>query len=220
MSQSLMKDRFYDVARLVIWGEGEESSDRKPRLVFSWRDGNPRITVYTGVKGQEGILTFPSDLHTMTTVLESLREIAEGEPGNKLTMDSLTTKYVDNKPTAEKTLVSTLHIGKSKEGIVYLSLISPGKPNVVFALKLSQWHVARDAEKNQLPDAIISKRMALGLVNTMYGIIANTTIQYTNEEYVEKGGSYQIKGNNGTGQPVKQPTFETPAGIDADELGF
>lgn len=83
-------NKYYDVSKLVIWGDdtGDENN-RKAKLIFSFRDGNPRITVYTGVTGKDGVISFPSDHPTMVTIMNLLKDVANGQPGTKFAIDSL-----------------------------------------------------------------------------------------------------------------------------------
>lgn len=195
--------KFYDVARLNIWGDTQGDDNKtRPRMVFSFRDGNPRFTVYAGGTGIENMITFPSDPATMVGVMWMIKDIIKGPPGEKFIVDSLGAVYKDNKPTNEKRTVGSLYVGKSKEGLIYFSVIADGKPKHVFTIKPSPYHVFRDGNKNTLPDAKISEYLASGLVDTMLNIIGNVMIQYTNEEYndgARKQGVIKTNTPGGTG---------------------
>jgi len=186
---SNLYQKYYDISKLVIWGDSDstDQSSKRPRLVFSFRDGNPRISVYTGNSGVEGIISFPSDIPTMVSAMSMLKDVANGPNGNKVAIDSLTVNYVNNKPTNEKKLVSTLYIGKSKEGLVYLSVITEGKPKLVFSIKPSQYHTFKDSEKNVISDSVISPMMAKGIADVVLNVVSNILITYTNEEYNNSG---------------------------------
>ena len=176
---------YYDIGKLVIWGDdnGESDQQKRPRLVFGFRDGNPRITVYTGGSGSNSVIAFPSDYATMVSCMYLLKEVVESKPGTKFSIDSLTTVYENNKPTKEKRVVSTLYIGKSKEGIIYFSVIAENKPKLVFSLKPSPYHVFRDGDKNVIPDSVMSCKIANGLADLVIDIIGGILQAYTAEEY-------------------------------------
>lgn len=177
-------NKYYDVSKLVIWGdESGDENNRRSKLIFSFRDGNPRITVYTGVVGKDGVISFPSDHPTMVTIMNLLKDVAKGQPGTKFAIDSLTFVYENDKPTANKRIVSTLHIGKSKEGLVYFSVIMENKPKLVFTLKSSPFHTFRDKDKNLLSEELVSSKMALGLADLVLSIVGNIIVNYTDEEY-------------------------------------
>lgn len=197
-------NKYYDVSKLVIWGdESAEENNRRSRLIFSFRDGNPRITVYTGITGKEGVISFPSDHPTMVTVMNLLKDVANGQPGTKFAIDSLSFVYENDKPTTNKRIVSTLHIGKSAQGLVYFSVIMENKPKLVFTLKSSPFHAFRDKDKNLLSEEIISSKMASGLADLVLNIIGNIIVNYTDEEYENSPRKpLEVKGRTGYNQQV------------------
>lgn len=208
---------YYDVSKLVIWGdESTEGDQKRPRLVFGFRDGNPRITVHTGITGQNGMITFPSDYPTMVAVMNMLKDVIAGAPGNKFAIDSLGTVYENNKPTKDKRVVGTLYIGKSKEGIVYFSVIAEGKPKLVFSIKPSPFHVFRDGDKNVIPDSVMSCRLANGIADIVLDIIGGILQAYTAEEYSTVRKPAQIKTAGGGQTQSKTPAIQG----DLDDLGL
>lgn len=215
-SQTMIKT-YYDIAKLVIWGDqNSESDNKRPRLVFGFRDGNPRLTVYTGAQGPGGVISFPTDHPTMVAIMTMMQDVVAGEPGIKFSIDSLTSVYENNLPTKEKKVVSTLYIGKSKEGIVYLSVISEGKPKLVFSIKPSQYHSFRDKDKNVIPDNIISCKLATGIVNTVLSIISTALVNYTEQEYQTVRKPVPIKG----GQQNSSNSQTTDIVSDLDDLNL
>ena len=197
---------YYDVSKLVIWGEAELNAKR-PRLVFGFRDGNPRITVYTGEEGANGVISFPTDYPSMATIATIIRDVANGSNEDKVSIDALVTKYENNTPLKEKRLLSTFYIGKSKEGIVYFCLFSDNKPKHVFPIKPSDFHVFRDSGKNIISSEIISKKMAIGISDILLNIISSVILSYTNEE-LDAGlkKSVKIKGREQPAHDSNPPT--------------
>lgn len=180
--------KFYDVSRVVLWGEApDDDSGKRPRFIFSFRDGNPRFVVQTGVPGIEGMITFPADFPTMTGVLNLIKEVANGPAGEKFAVESIGNVYVDNKPTKDKRVASTLYIGKSKEGIVYLSIITENKPKIIFSIKSSPYHRFLNGNKEVLDEGKVSTLMTNGIVDGMLNIISDIIVNYSNEEYAESG---------------------------------
>lgn len=187
---------YYDISRFAIWGDSEPEGDAKrSRLVFGFRDGNPRITIYTGISGPGGVIAFPSDYPTMVGIINILKDVIASAPGTKFSIDSLTSVYENNKPTTEKKIVGTLFIGKSKEGLVYFSVIAEGKPKLLFTIKPSPFHVFRDAEKNTVPNDVISCKIASGIADLILNIISTIIVNYTNEEYSGDRKPVLIKGS-------------------------
>lgn len=217
-TQPLLYKTYYDVNRLHIWGDvdPDEPNARRARMCFSFRDGNPRITVYTGETG--GVISFPCDPIFFGGFLETLRYIIEAENGSRESIESLSTQYENDKPTNQKRLVATLHIGKSKDGIIYLSVITEGKAKLAFTLKSSPFHVFRGEDKNPLSEATVSKRLAMGLINQLYPLLANYTQQFTNEEYTHserKPGEIKAYGTPKVGSKPANKLIE-----DLDDLAL
>lgn len=193
---TLFVNRFTDIDKIVIWAEGDENAKR-PRLTFGFRDGNPRLVAHTGGTGAEAMFAFPSDAPTMTYIFNMLKEIAVGEPGKKIAIESLTTLYENNQPTKNKKLVATLYIGKTNEGIVYMSVIAENKPKLVFTIKPSPYHIFRDSEKNEIPVSKISEKLSVGIADLCLNVLSDSVFQYSKELYVEgKRKQTVIKGSS------------------------
>jgi len=210
---------YYDLSKLVIWGdETGEADQKRPRLVFGFRDGNPRITVYTGVPGQNGLITFPSDYPTMVACMNMLKDVIAGAPGTKFSIDSLGTVYENNKPTKDKRVVGTLYMGKSKDGIIYFSVMAEGKPKLVFSVKPSPYHVFRDGDKNVIPDSVMSCKLANGIADLVLDIIGRILEAYTAEEYSTVRKPAPIKGQQDTATKGQAKTADFSGEL--DDLGL
>jgi len=211
---------YYDLAKLVIWSDEPINPDvtTKARLVFSFRDGNPRITVYTGLQGPSGVISFPSDYPTMTYALNKLKDIANGPNDNKVIIESLTSVYIDNKITSDKRLVSTLHVGKSKDGILYISVVSDDKPKIVFPIKTSPYHVFKDKDGNIIPESELSKDLTLGICDLVLELLSNAIQQYTNEEYTVGDRKPTPIRQNGTYQKQQPAPLNDEISSDIDAL--
>lgn len=194
----LFARNYIDISRMLLWGDNDNA---KAKLVFSFRDGNPRFTVYTGVPGKDGVLSFPSDPATMAYILTTLQDAAKLEPGSKQQIQSLATVYNNDKPTTEKRVSATLFFGKTKDGLVYISVIMEGKPKIAFTFKPSPYHVFKDAEGNTIPDGVVSSKLASSVANVWLNILSMTLQQYTNEEYRTVRKPTPIKGNSGPANP-------------------
>jgi len=189
---SLFSKKYSDISGFALWADSTVDNKRA-RLVISYRDTNPRITVYTGVPGKEGMISWPCDLAHFVTVLNILKEVANGPNGDKRIIDSLTTRYENNKPTNEKDLVSRLVIGKNSEGICYIAVIDETKPKIVFEIRPSQYHIFRDNNAEVIPDNVISKHMAIGIADTLLNLVSVTLLEHTKEAYENITNRAEIK---------------------------
>ena len=186
MAHSLYKT-FYDLSRLVFWAETHED-EKRARLTLGFRDGNPRFTVNTGLaKGAEGMIVFPCDPIHLTTAMIFLEDIANGTyEGERVLIESLApANYTDGKPSKEKLVKATLYAGKTKEGIIYLSVVADKKPKIIFPMKMSDFHVTRNGDKTPVPEPEVSKRIALATAYLVKSVVANAILEYAKNEYEE-----------------------------------
>lgn len=193
---SIFYKKFADMHRFVMTTESSIEG-KVARLVMSFRDGNPRLTVYTGAAGKDGVIAFPSDYPTFASALVNLKQIADGENGKYISIGSLTNTYVDNKMTDEKKMVSSLVIGKSKDGIVYMGVLAEGKPKLIFEFKPSPYHIFKDNTGNNLALSEVSKTIAKGVADLLLSSMAIVMVESSKEYYQETGKSVPIQQTNG-----------------------
>jgi hypothetical protein len=174
---------FFDASLLVLWGDKASDDGKRARLTFGFRDGRPRLTVNTGAQGKEGLVIYPADVSSLTATMLYLNDVANGPVDNKITNESLAHVYVDNKATAEKKVRASLIIGKTKDGVVFITVIAEGYPKIIFPFKPSDYHVFRDNNRNLIPASDISVKMALAYSEQVRLAISQAIIQYSCEEY-------------------------------------
>lgn len=174
---------FFDPPLLVLWGDKASDDGKRTRMSFGFRDGRPRFTVSTGVQGRDGMIIFPADVPTITTLMLYLSDVATGPADNKIVNESLAPVYVDNVATSEKKVKGALIIGKTKDGIVYITVIAEGYPKIIFPFKSSDFHIWRDNNKEVIPAAEISVKMAQAYSEQVRSIITTAIYQHACEEY-------------------------------------
>jgi len=211
MSKQSLYKKYADIGRINIWGE-ELENGKRPRLVFGFRDGNPRIIIYTGEQGQQGVITYGMDMLVFGVFLETLKEIIEAAPSEKETIDSILPPS-DGLP--EKN-IGVLHVGKTKEGIIYLSVIAESKPKLVFTLKPSKFHRFFNSSKNEMETSRISVRMATALYKYLYNIMSQVAVDYMVEEYTF--GPREAATIVGYGAPEENKPKTAPKGAVLEEL--
>lgn len=207
--------KYHDVSKITLWSDSSSEEGKPARLTLSFRDGNPRFVAYTGVTGPTGVINFPSDYPTMASCMNLLKRVANSnETGIQYAIESLTTSYVNDKPTKDKVVVSTLNIGRDKDGVVFMALVSEGKPKIMFQIKPSMFHVFRNSNKEQIPVSEISSTLATSIADMVLNAISDVMISYTKEEYDGSGKPpTEIKGRNSgngysesRGKATKAPT--------------
>lgn len=207
MSNKLV-NTYYDVSRISIWSDAKinEDAKHKARMSITFRNGLPRLTVYTGLENPQNVISYPCDYPTFFYILELLEKVTKSPAGTQYEVDSEGMKFVNGERTNEKIVVSTLHIGKTKEGVVYLAIIAPDRPKIVFPIKLSDFHKARSsADKQPIPEAEVSVMITMGMIRMLRHICSQTVMDVTNEEYrtgVRTVGEIKQAGGN-TKSPAK-----------------
>lgn len=115
-------------------------------LHWGVRMGFPRITVIPerindGENYNEKIITAPFNVPTLHLLLEYMDEIVNGEKGQYKSIECRNIKYVNGERTSETFIQSTVIIGKDKDGINFITLVSEGKKKVKFSiLPDSRWY--------------------------------------------------------------------------------
>ena len=210
---------YYDVSRIVLWADNPAEEGRRARLVLGFRDGQPRLTVYTGVPGRDGVIAFPMDIPNFAATMLMLKDIANGEKDKQIKGESLTSEYKNDKPTGQKRVVSTMHLGKTKEGIVYISLTSEDKPKIIFPFQPSSFHTFLTQDKQPLDPDYVSKCFAIGIAEVFLGIVGKVILAYTNDEYdASERKPAVIQGATGGS---RSPAGKAPAAFqDLDDLAL
>ena len=174
---------FFDPSLLVLWADKPTDGSKNARLSFGFRDGRPRMTVGTGAPGAQGLVIYPSDVPNLTAMMLYLAEVATGPADNRITNESLAHVYVDDRQTAEKKVKSALIVGKTKEGMVYITVVAEGFAKIVFPFKPSDYHIFRDNSKNVLSPADVSVKLALAYSEQVRLAISQAVMQHACEEY-------------------------------------
>lgn len=211
---NFLSKTYFDTPLLVLWGDPLSEGDRSPRFSFGFRDGRPRFFVNTGVSGKENretMILFPADVPIMTSCMLMLTDIANGPNDTKFVNESIGNVWDDGKPTKEKKVRASLIAGKTKEGMVYITVIAEGFPKIIFPFKTSDYTAFRNANKELIPAADISVKLALAYSEQVRLLISQCILLHAKEEYEsgarkigivadrEEGGG----GNNRNGNNVK-----------------
>lgn len=177
------------------------ASGRDAQLLLGFRDGNPRIVVYTGEQGRAGVLNFPMDLVTGTVLMNMLKDLATtGKPGDRRVLDSKGFVYVNGqKADNEMVVKATAHIGVSKSGIIYISIseTAPEKQSenkLIFQFALSEFHSVKDQHGEPVEAERISRMVALATADLMLGAIAEAMVGRTKEDFCSPAGKQFGKG--------------------------
>ena len=157
--QNVIKKTVLDDPKLRL---SEKVGDNFASLMWSFYKNNPRITVFSGPKGERPI-SAKMDSKTFGSLLELLDEVIAFVPTDtvKKISFSVDCNRPANKGQSGQVLESRVHIGKNAEGAIYIALQQQGKEVVPFIFKLdTRFHEMRhgSGEKFSIPE--MSQRVA------------------------------------------------------------
>lgn len=211
---------FLDISKIVLWADSPVEDGRPARLAVSLRDGNPRFIVNTGVKGKEGMINFPMQIVDAVATMHMLKDIAKGEKGKVVSARAQGRVYRDDKATNDIKELAALHMGKTNEGIVFISVTTEARPKIVFPFKPSKWYLFQTKDKTPIPDEYVSEKLATSFADLVLDVCSKVVLKYTEEEY--SNGSrvaVEIAGNDGSGKPTgRKPAPQASKFEDLDEL--
>lgn len=162
--------KIIDINRLVLFTDGVDG--KRARFQFSVRETYPRLTVFTGAKGKEGIISGPMDMDGLMLFCKYLEDIADGPNNSKMAIELKTMQYENDKPTDNKVLVSTLFCGKDEKGHVWIGLQAEGKPKLKFIFKGTDYMVFKKSDGTSPSDSEMSAIIAKSYVNMVKSVYA------------------------------------------------
>lgn len=145
-------------------------------LVWSIRNGYPRMTVYTsnnkavvnGKANYDYIITAPFDYVSVQIFLNRLQEAIDATKEVKYRIDCFNTKWENGVKTNEKALQAQVIVGRDHEGVIYIAVLEESKRSIKFSLLPSEWFIFYDDGGNPISDkAVLSKMYAQGYLKTI-----------------------------------------------------
>lgn len=197
------KKNALDEYKLRLSAAPVQGGTRPPSLAFSVVGNQPRIDVYTNVPNdkQNGNIRAAMDMFTFWAMIEALKVVIEGAPGEKLTIPNKNHVWFDGKRSDEPKLISNTIVGKDKEGVVFISVIAKDRPYIKFSLLPTLYHSLVKSDGSEMSPAEISVFYAKGFVNHLPQLVAS--VADTNYEEPkpkeDKGGGNRGGGGGGGG---------------------
>lgn len=158
--------KIFDLNKLTLWTPSPVIPNRNAQLRWGIRDGNPRLTVFTGEPADPKSNNFPMtaamDAVTFYMFTEMFREILrKGKPDSQKLLCK-GRRYDNGQPTQDKILRSVLYFGIDDNGMAWISVRVEGKPEIVFKYGISTWHcfVHKDGTEMSESEASIRSAMA------------------------------------------------------------
>jgi len=163
-----LRGRIVDFEKLILFTDSTEPGKRA-RMQFGGRDGNFRITVFTGTgsTAKEGVIQCPLDPMSFDSFLTLFESIIRGESGSKSKITAKTLVYENDKPTDQMKVMSELWFGKNAEGIVWIALSAPSYPKLTFEFRGSRFAEFYQKDGTPLSDQDLSKLTAGSFVRVL-----------------------------------------------------
>lgn len=191
-----------DVMSNWLYAKPVEQGGKRPNLRAKVIKNVPRFTVKTNVQGDtnNGNIDFQMDYPTFCAILNTIVDIADGTETNTVRFEYID-DFVAGKKLSERVVLTTVEIGRTKDGEVYFAVLSSqqGRPRIQFIFGPSKFHSV--TYKNaEIPQAKISEAYAKGFAKMYLEMIAPLLIQHFDEEGRNVARAPQDqKGNGGYG---------------------
>lgn len=205
MSDKLV-GKIFNFRRLCLFAPGPNEKKRA-QLQFSAREGYPRITVFTGAPGKDGVISGPLDMETVLTVAQRIRAIAKGPKDQKETFVLKNLVYENDKPTKERKVVSQLFIGKDEKGLTWLGLISDAHPKLKFTFQFSDFIELRKSDGQPPSEEEMSTYVALSFAHMIETVYPQYLVAYSLEVHGQQDPVNTTASQKGI-VDIKSPAFE------------
>lgn len=176
-------------------------------------NNNFRIQVYTNDPNdpKQGAITAAMEPYVFSMMLTMIDEAVSAPGEYRNYIDNMGFKFIGGKRGDKQEVLSRTVIGKDADGIVYLSIVEGGRPNVKFPMLPSSWHILRGANGDVEEKATTSRMFAKGFVRIWTQLLQGLIAYFKEEEQKQGGqgggfgggqgggGGFQRRGNGGGG---------------------
>lgn len=173
-----------DVMSNWLYAKPAEQGGKRPNLRAKVVKNVPRFTVKTNVQGDtnNGAIDFQMDYPTFCTILSTIMDIADGKEKETVRFEYID-DFVAGKKLSERVTLTTLEVGRTKDGEVYIAILSTqqGRPRIQFIFGPSRYH-AVTYKNTEISQAKISEAYAKGFAKMYMEMIAPLLIQHFDEE--------------------------------------
>ena len=215
--------KIFDLNKLTLWTPSPVVPNRNAQMRWGIRDGNPRITVFTGEPQESNgnnnfPLTAAMDPITFYTFIDLFRTLLLAGKPDSMKLKCKGRRYENGQPTKDQVLRSTLYFGINDEGFAWISVRVEGKPEIVFKYTLSNWHEFFHRDGNQVSQQEMSIRLALSALK----LAEKLFIPFIGEavrnpvNYKERASQWDAAKGNNTPSPAKTAPSE-PAKAESKE---
>lgn len=145
MTTETPRPTIVDLKRVMMFADTPGVEGKRSKLVWSVRDGHPRISVFTNDPKDttnKGIISAPMNPETFYAFLDLIENATKLDTEVIYKVECLTAKRdAEGKVNYnEKVHVSDAYAGRDANGMVWISLVAANRPKVKFIFKVSDYH--------------------------------------------------------------------------------
>lgn len=186
-------------------------------LIWGLFSNNPRITVYTNDPNDTkdyGKISANLDAPVFFTFMQMLMQAIDAPGEFKTKIENKNYTFPGGKRSELPSVLSELHTGKDKDGVVYMSVTARDRPRIKFTFHPSDFHNLIHGDGRAFTEAEASVIYARGyvqlLTNMMSHMLVNNYVEPPPKDGGQRGGGgggggYGNRGGGGGGGGGGQP---------------
>lgn len=193
-------------------------------LIWGVYASNPRITVYTGDPEDSsertgyGRIAASLDAPTFEVFLNMLKEAVDSTVEYKNKIENLNYTWFGGKRSENPVVVSSLWVGKDKDGLVWISVTAENRPLIKFIINNPEYHNLFHGDGVPFTKAEASTIYGKAYVKLLSGMMTHLLVS----DYVEPepkkpnagSGGYQKQGGGGYNKPQGGGNNQASFGVD------
>lgn len=218
-----------ELDKLALYTNPASPTDRTARLTWSLIFNNPRITVYTNKKelenkeNQWGRITARLDVLVAGSIIETLRNLVNQPEGTRSVIKNINYPVNDGVRSETPVHVNDVIMGKDKEGVIWLSVVQEGFPNIKFNITFSDYHDLFHGDGTQFTAAETSALATKAYCNILEQMLVNSyylpdQLSILNTSKEDKKNMFNTKGSYKRNAPNKPK--DLPAAVTEDDFPF
>lgn len=209
------KKNALDNAQLSLSANCPTAQGKRSSLSMNVIANNPRITVYTNdpndANNNYGKITANLNLPVFGIYLEMLQQAVDfvptpEKPEFKTIIGNKNFIFPGGQRSKEPVPVSELHVGKNKEGVVWVAVLDKSgkdRPRIQFPFTVSNFHDLRWGDGTALTPAEVSVLAARSHLriwrDVMYQLVVNEYVEPPKKEFNGNGGGNRNGGGGNYG---------------------
>lgn len=173
------KNRYINLNSLTMYRPNKDNTFVS-RLTFGTRNGQLRVAVNVGdpdKEWQQNMASIALSPVGLDMVLDTLGKAIAGPAEQKYKVEHYWPVRDKNtkKLTGEQTLGTTCVVGKNKEGLIWIALLSDNIPNVPFIFGLPDWNKFYHPDGSMITEEECSVRVAKSYIRVLRSAIPTLT---------------------------------------------